>query len=73
MSAALADVVMVVPACDCCRRHRASSDSLRCTEQRSSAVGGVVIPVVSAARQARTYYRITRELAGRCKFYQEER
>jgi hypothetical protein len=58
--------------CTSCRRHRASNDVLRCTEQRSNAVGGVVVVAVSAAKKARTYEQIARNVADRCKYFQEE-
>jgi len=59
--------------CTQCRRHRAAGDTLRCTEQRSNAVGGVIVAVVSAAKQAGTYEQIAINMADRCRFYQEER
>lgn len=61
-----------VPSCATCRRHRVSNDTLRCTEMRSNAVGGVVVVSVSAAKKAETFERICALVAERCKFYQEE-
>lgn len=59
--------------CITCRRHRSSGDVLYCSEPRSNAVGGVAVVDVGAAKHAGQYERMAREMAHRCKYYQEER
>ena len=60
------------PSCASCRRSRAAHDNLYCGEQRSNAYGGVVVIGVKKARVDGTYDQVCRNVAERCKYYQEE-
>ena len=56
--------------CADCRRSRRLNGAMRCEENRSSAIGGVIIVDVEQAKRAASFRRICALLAARCAFYQ---
>ena len=43
---------------------------MRCEEQRSSAIGGVIVLDVEQAKRAARFERLCTVIAARCSFYQ---
>jgi hypothetical protein len=56
--------------CADCRRGRPVSGALRCEEQRSNAIGGVIVIDIHQARRAAAFERICGLVAARCAFFQ---
>ena len=61
---------MTVKTCADCRRSRSINGTMRCEENRSSAIGGVIILDVELAKRAASFQRICALVAARCAFYQ---
>ena len=56
--------------CADCRRARCVSGAMRCEENRSSAIGGVIVLDVEQAKHVGTFERICTLIGARCAFYQ---
>jgi len=56
--------------CTDCRRSRCINGAMRCEENRSNAVGGVIVLEVAQAKRAGTFERICTLVGARCAFYQ---
>jgi hypothetical protein len=56
--------------CTDCRRSRRINGAMRCEEQRSSAIGGVIVLDVEQAKRAARFERVCTVIAARCSFYQ---
>ena len=56
--------------CADCRRSRRINGAMRCEENRSSAIGGVIVIDVEHAKGAESFERTCTLVAARCAFYQ---
>jgi hypothetical protein len=56
--------------CADCRRSRRINGAMRCEENRSSAIGGVIVIEVEQAKRAASFERVCALVAARCAFYQ---
>lgn len=56
--------------CADCRRSRRLNGVMRCEENRSSAIGGVIVIDVQQAKRVASFERICALVAARCAFYQ---
>ena len=56
--------------CADCRRSRRINGAMRCEENRSSAIGGVIVVDVEQAKLGDSFERICALFAARCAFYQ---
>jgi len=56
--------------CTDCRRSRRTNGVMRCEENRSNAIGGVIVLDVEQARRAASFERICTLVAAACAFYQ---
>ena len=61
---------MLPKTCTDCRRSRSINGAMRCEENRSNAIGGVIVFDVEQAKRAANFERICTLVAGRCAFYQ---
>ena len=61
---------MLPKSCTDCRRSRRINGVMRCEEQRSSAIGGVIVLDVEQAKRAARFERLCTGIAARCSFYQ---
>lgn len=61
---------MTAKTCADCRRGRSINGAMRCEENRSNAIGGVIIVDVEQAKRAASFERICTLVAARCAFYQ---
>jgi hypothetical protein len=61
---------MPAKTCADCRRARRINDAMRCEENRSSAIGGVIVMDVEQAKGAESFERVCALVAARCTFYQ---
>ena len=61
---------MLPKTCAECRRSRRTNGAMRCEENRSNAIGGVIVIDVEQAKRAASYERICTLVAARCAFYQ---
>ena len=56
--------------CTDCRRSRCINGAMRCEENRSNAIGGVIVLDVEQAKRATSFERVCTLVAARCAFYQ---
>ena len=56
--------------CRDCRRSRCINGVMRCEENRSNAIGGVIVLDVEQANGAASFERICTLVAAACAFYQ---
>ena len=56
--------------CADCRRSRRLNGAMRCEEQRSNAIGGVIVIDVEQAKHLASFERVCELVAARCAFYQ---
>ena len=61
---------MAPKTCADCRRSRRINGAMRCEENRSSAIGGVIVIEVEQAKRAASFERVCALVAARCAFYQ---
>lgn len=61
---------MAPRSCADCRRSRRTNGAMRCEENRSSAIAGMIVSDVEQAKRAATLERICTVVAARCQFYQ---
>ena len=60
---------MTAKTCADCRRSRRINGAMRCEENRSSAIGGVIVVDVEQAKLGRSFERVCALIAARCTFY----
>ena len=56
--------------CTDCRRSRRINGAMRCEENRSSAIGGVIVIDEEQAKHVASFERICTLVATRCTFFQ---
>ena len=61
---------MLPKTCTDCRRCRPINGAMRCEENRSNAIGGVIVLDVEQAKRAASFESICTLVAARCAFYQ---
>ena len=61
---------MAPKTCTDCRRGRCINGAMRCEENRSNAIGGVIVLDVEQAKRVSTFERICLLVGARCAFYQ---
>jgi len=61
---------MLPKTCSDCRRSRRINGVMRCEENRSNAIGGVIVVDVEHAKRAASFERICTQVAAACAFFQ---
>ena len=61
---------MLPKTCTDCRRSRSINGVMRCEENRSNALGGVIVLDVERAKRAASLESVCALIAARCAFFQ---